>query len=387
MEMGTGKTRIAIELIHSTNADLVLFVCPFSTKHTLQSEIKKWGLQTDYIILGYETLSSSDKIYLETLEQLKNKNLFIVADESIFIKNEETKRFNRVMEMARNSQYRLILNGTPITKNEWDLYNQMEFLSSKILGMSRGEFLNTFFTKVKYKKKFDRPKEFYKLSQVNIDYLYKLIEPYIFRIEFNFDKVERTEYGHIISSDKTKEDYKKLKEKLIDNLKNDKPIFDILRFMQHLIFTGEERCQQIADQLNGQCIVYCSFIKEVKNIAKQTDCYIITGDTNDREQIINDFKNDNKPLIMTYGVGSYGLNLQFCNHIIFSSITFDYGKVEQAQARIKRIGQERDVTYTYMESEFGLYNMIENNLANKKGIHDLIFSKMKEGVEWWQKNI
>nr|DAS11646.1 MAG TPA: ATP-dependent DNA helicase [Caudoviricetes sp.] len=45
MEQGTGKTRVALELIKDTNSDLVLFFCPCSTKNDLKIEIEKWGIE------------------------------------------------------------------------------------------------------------------------------------------------------------------------------------------------------------------------------------------------------------------------------------------------------------------------------------------------------
>lgn len=207
MKQGTGKTRVALELIKSTDSNLVLFFCPYSTKNNLQDEIDKWCLNIDHRIIGYETLSNSDKTYVKLLKEIENKKLFIVADESIFIKNDETKRYKRLMSIARMSEYRLILNGTPLTKNEWDIYNQMNFLSDKIINMSKQEFLNVFFKKISYKKAGQRAREFYKLSDVNIGYLHKLIAPYIFECDFKFDKNEYTQYIKIWASNNNKEDY------------------------------------------------------------------------------------------------------------------------------------------------------------------------------------
>ena len=383
MEQGTGKTRVAIELAQLTDSDYVLFLCPFSTKNNLTTEIEKWQLSIDYEVMAYETISSSDRQYLELLDRIKSKNkLFVIADESIFIKNEETKRLRRVMSLAENSEYRLILNGTPVTKNEWDIYNQMEFLSPKIINMSRIEFMNTFFTKVRYKKKFERPREFYKLSKVNVDYLHKLIEPFIFRVNMAFDKGITKREHMIEASDETASKYLELKEKLLNQLVDEEHILDTLSFMRFVTFTDKDRCRRIADMINGQIIVFCSYLKEVELIAANTDCYVITGaaSQDERLNILGAFKRDNKPLLMTYGVGAYGLNLQFCHRMAFSSLTFDYGKIEQAQARIKRIGQVNDIEYTYFTSDLGIYDLIEQNIENKTNLSELMVSKVKEMI-------
>lgn len=380
MEQGSGKTRVAIELAHSTNSDFVLFLCPFSTKDNLITEIQKWQLKIDYDVVGYESLSVSDRLFSNIMNKLKNKTVFIVADESIFIKNDETIRFKRVMELAEQSEYRLILNGTPITKDEWDLYNQMYFLSPKIIGMGRQEFLNTFFTRIQYKKKEQREREFYQLSDINIEYLYKLIEPFIYRVRLQFDKQENEIEHFIPSSIETIEDYNKAKDVLLKSIENEEEFLSDLVNLQYITFTDKERLKHISKHLKGKMIVYCAYVEEAKYLSSLIPSYLITGETNnnDRASILDSFKSNDKPLILTYGVGSYGLNLQHCNRMAFSSLTFDYGKMEQAKYRIKRLGQEKDIEYIYFRSSLGIYNMIENNLKMKINLSETMIEKIKE---------
>ena len=82
---------------------------------------------------------------------------------------------------------------------------------------------------------------------------------------------------------------------------------------------------------------------------------------------------------MTMGTGAYGLNLQFCNKIAFISLTFDYAKVDQAISRIKRLGQEKDIEYTYFTSNLGIYKMINENLTKKQTLKELIIDKIEKG--------
>lgn len=388
MKQGTGKTKVALELIKTTDSNLVLFFCPFSTKDNLQDEINKWTLDIDYKIIGYETLSSSDKTYIELLEEIENKKLFIVADESIFIKNDDTKRYKRLISIAKMSDYRLILNGTPLTKNEWDIYNQMNFLSEKIIGMSKQEFLNVFFKKISYKKAGKRPKEFYKLSDVNIDYLHKLIAPYIFECDFIFDKNEEIKHIRIIASEEVQESYNRKKQQLLNSISKGESIIDQFQNLAYSCFNDEKRHVEIAEYIKkeNQIIVFCTLVSEAINIANQLNCYLITGDTplNERSEIKEKFKNDSKALVMTLGTGAYGLNLQFCNKVAFSSITFDYAKTEQAISRIKRIGQQNDIEYTYFTSNLGIFNMIFENNEKKKSLKELLIDKINEGGSYFE---
>ena len=382
MKQGTGKTRVAIELIHSTDCDFVLFLCPFSTKSNLLAEIEKWKLDRPFEIVGYETISSSDRKYLDLLSLCKEyKKIFVVADESVFIKNDSSKRYARILKLRDLSEYRLILNGTPITKNEWDIYNQMEFLSPKIFDMHRHEFLNTFFKKISFKKRGMPAREFYKLSEVNIDYLHHLIEPYIFEADFSFEGKVYEKSVQIDAGNESEELYQERKEILLHSLEIGQSVVEQFTNLAVACFSDKERHLEIAKHLSGQIIVFCTLLEEVKNIASQIDCYVITGETKNRDGIIEQFKNDNKPLLMTFGTGAFGLNLQFCNRIAFASLTFDYAKVDQAISRIKRLGQERDIEYLYFTSNLGIYDMIRENIMKKQSLKELVINKIEKGVD------
>lgn len=389
MRQGTGKTRVALELIKSTDSNLVLFFCPYSTKNNLQDEIQKWRLNIDHRIIGYETLSSSDKTYIELLKEIEGKKLFVVADESIFIKNDETKRYKRLISIAKVSEYRLILNGTPLTKNEWDIYNQINFLSDRIINMTKQEFLNVFFKKISYKKAGQRAREFYKLSDINIDYLHKLIAPYIFECDFKFDKNEHTQYIKILASNDCKEDYNVKRQRLLNSLIMGEGIIEQFQNLAFSCFNDEKRHKEIAQYVKrkNQIIVFCTFVSEAVNISKELNCYLITGSTplKERSKVLENFKNDNQALVITLGTGAYGLNLQFCNKIAFSSITFDYSKTEQAISRIKRIGQNKDIEYTYFTSDLGIFNMIFENNKKKRDLKELLIDKIKEGDDYFEK--
>ena len=63
--------------------------------------MNKWGVDCKYDVIGYETLASSDKTYsayMKKVAELKEagKKMFIIADESIFIKSGKSKGLEEV---------------------------------------------------------------------------------------------------------------------------------------------------------------------------------------------------------------------------------------------------------------------------------------------------
>lgn len=389
MQMGTGKTRVAIEIVDYNKCDLLVYVAPFSTLKNIEEEFIKWNLQTPYKLIGYETIQASDRRYLELLNELENKKVFIVADESIFIKNEETKRFKRLCELRKKCEYALILNGTPLTKNEFDLYNQMQFLSPLIMKMSKQQFQNTFFKKITYKKKGHKENTFYKFSEVNAELLYKMVEPYIFKCELDFNKKEINVY-HYVSYENEDEYYKEKEKKLKEYIEKGSSdvIINMLTSLNVIASNYSKKNDELIEYIKGKrVIVFCNYLDEIEYISDRVPCYLITGETSRRDNIIENFRNNSIPLIMTYGVGSYSLNLQFCNEIVYSSINFDYAKLEQSKYRIKRLGQERDIQYTYFLTDLGINKLILENIEKKCTLENLVKEKMMKGDIEWLKNI
>lgn len=348
MEPGTGKTRTAVELINSSKTDYVLFIVPFQTKQNLEKELKKWKLRPKYRIEGVESLSGSDRLYLELLKEIQRyKFPFVVCDESLKIKNIHAKRTKRVMKIGKYAYYKLILNGTPISKNVLDIYPQMQFLSPKILDMSYREFWNTFVESETHQSLYSN----YTIvkDNVNIDYLYSKIEPYVFdaklsmKINQNEHNVEYTCYDSHA--------YYQAKQEMLDNLSfmEDIDFLAMTQKMQHsysLDLWHIEACKDVLKGLKGKTIIFVKFL-----------------DTKDYLQ-----KKFPQCKVMTYGKGSFGLNLQEYKNIIFYDKTWDYAQLEQAKRRIYRLGQSEDVDYYFLTSDLGLDKMMRNCVKNKNSL-------------------
>lgn len=254
--------------------------------------------------------------------------------------------------------------------------------------MNRQQFLNTFFKRITYKKKGSKENTFYKFSEVNAELLYKMVEPYMFQCDLDFDKSESSNYHYIPYEED--DYYQEKEEKLQEYLKygDSQTIINMLTSLNIIAANYTKKNDVVIEYIKSKrVIVFCSFLKEIEYIKSKCDCYAICGNTNARKSIIKDFERSQKPLLMTYGVGSYSLNLQFCNEIVYSSINFDFGKIEQSKYRIKRIGQKNDIKYTYFLVDLGINKMILENLERKETLENLVKEKMMKGDIEWLKNI
>lgn len=386
MEMGTGKTKVALDLMSSKahKCDSLVWICPCSLKNEIKSEWMKWHPELNLTIVGCESIGSSDRIYMELFNKIKQSDCsFIVVDESLKIKNQEAKRTQRILKLGTIAKYKLILNGTPISRNVLDLWTQMYFLSPKILNMSYSRFKNTYteyYVRGELKGKVKK--------QHNIAHLISLIEPYIFDCELELEK--KKIYKNIPYSMDELElmEYEEIKEKYLDRLEfTDLDFYSLTTELQQF-YTGTytKVLNNTIDEIDGQVIVFVKFLKNIPSGAKS-----LTGDAtvSERAEIIKDFRNGKfKVLYVTYGVGAYGLNLQFCHNMIFADHTFDYSQQMQAEARIYRMGQSEDVTYYNLWCTCGLEGLIQGSLDKKSNLLDEIKKEIeKEVVGKWIKNL
>lgn len=380
MSMGTGKTKVALELalykFMQGKVDLILYIAPASVIRTgnIENERKKWTPDLPITYATCEGFGASDRIYLDVLEQVKNHKTFCICDESLFIKNIKAKRTKRIIDIGKYSEYRLVLNGTPLTKNIIDIWSQMEFLSPKILNMTFREYKDTFceyYVKAKSKRNKNRIKR-----QMNIPYLISLIEPYIYQAELDI------EYSKVFHSENycvDKYEYETYKEEIFNQYYDGEDL-NFQAFSQKLqsYYTSQSEhlaaIQNVIDKINDKVIV---FVKYLSNIPEGAECII--GETKNREEIINRFKNNEfKVLYISYGCGSFSLNLQFCKNIIFADQDWDYARRIQAEGRIYRIDIADDVHYyDVVCGNSGLEEMILKCLHKKTNL----LSEVKSEIE------
>lgn len=406
MEMGTGKTRTALEFIkyRENRIKKVIWLCPCSVKNNLKLDIKKHsnaGVENieEYtnafiIIAGIESISQSDNIYLKLNNIIKNTpDCFIIVDESHLIKNPYSKRYKRIINWREHSKYRMIMTGTPITKDMQDLYTQFTFLSEKILGYTSFEQFSKIH--IKYSEKIPGMI----IQILNKEYITLKISPYIFQITKNeclnlLPKNYESKYYEI--SDKTKKIYEETKKMLLETINSDNfegnTIFKFFGYLHRIScgnfkdFITYERgkilYETVNENKNKKIIVFYKYNSDIKIVKKFIkNCYLINGYVHNKKRsiILNNFKKSKrKILLLNIASGSYGLNLQFADCLIYFENTFDYAKRRQSEDRIYRIGQEKEVKIIDIIANTGIDNKIICNLKTKGYIAKDLRKKIKD---------
>ncbi|MGL5548703.1 MAG: SNF2-related protein [Culicoidibacterales bacterium] len=383
MEMGTGKTRVALELVKSTDKTC-LWICPFSLKSEIQSEYDKWGYSFPLKVIGVESIGQSDRVFLDTLNYAIIHKPFIVVDESLKIKNVEAKRTQRLLELSKHAEFKLILNGTPLSKNVLDLWSQMEFLSPKILNMSFNHFKNSY-----CEYYINGSKRGLVKAQHNIEHLTEKIKPFIYDCELDIEPNKKRETFEYSMNDYQEELYQETKERFLNSIMFGQLDFFSLFTSLQVIYTACNERESKLKELLSTPEQFLVFVKYLQNIPDGE--ISITGSDNatSRKTKIENFKNGKtKNLFVTYGTGSYGLNFQNCKNVIFLDQTFDYAQRIQAEARIYRMGQTQDVNIYDFACTCGLERMVMASLDKKSNLLDEVKKAIEKGNEKeWLKNI
>ncbi len=373
MEPGTGKTLTAWRLIKSVpGVDYVLWLTPFQTKENLFVELNKMDADTSIIeIQGIESLSNSDRLYLELLPKVqKAKRPFIIVDESLKIKNSEAIRTMRAINIGRYANYKLVLNGSPVSRKLLDLWAQMEFLSPKILQMGFAEFKNTFVEYTTITKRMGHKvisKEFINKYH-NVDYLYSLIGPFVFDAKLELNKKQQYVDIDYSLTDEEEAEHNRLKEKYLDDehmeFRNNNIFLEITQKLQHNYSLSPEKIDIIEGLTKKEperFIVYAKYIDTQEKLRKLFP----------------------KLRIMSWQKHAFGLNLQQYNRVIFFDKVWDYALRDQAEHRVYRVGQQEDCIFYDLTGNVGLEKMINENINKKQNL--LEYFKKKSVKELMKK--
>lgn len=369
MHMGTGKTKTAIDLAKSRRHDFdcIVWIAPASLIYdpTYRTEIERWSFGLEKLIHYYtiEGVSQSDTKFLEMRSLAENKRTFCIVDESLTIKNADAGRTERLCQMWDKFTFRLILNGTPLSKGLIDLYSQINFIHPRILNMTETQFAHNF---LQFRKEGYRPWQRWSRPE-NEEALIEKIRPYIFDAQLDIP-VEINFYNKKFKLSRAeRENYQDFKREFLrDDLSVDfmaaTQAFQQFYTVSKSKILGLESIVSKILSLGEKVIVFVKFHKELEELMPLFDCLEYSGRKKDS---IQEFKDKKHVLFCTYGTGSKGLNLQFCNNIIFFSQTFDYAHKEHAIHRVYRNGQTKDVNVWNLWLNVGLESLFSANLDKK----------------------
>jgi SNF2 family DNA or RNA helicase len=434
MEMGTGKTKVLIDnlamLYDKGKVDGALIIAPKGVIKTWyeqelpthlpnhienvtvlwQSNITKTqqekldGLfETEtslhILIMNVEAFSTDKGVKFAT-KFLNSHRTLMAIDESTTIKTPAAKRTKNIIKLGKNSKYRRIMTGSPVTKNPLDLYSQCEFLDPYLLDFTsyyafrnRYAEMKTMHLRGRSIQVVDEFKNLGELSETLQNFSYRVLKEDCLDLPpKNFTK------RHIVLTPDQRKIYEQMKKAAMAVLNGKVTttmtvLTQLMRLHQITCghFTADDGSIQlipnnritelmnILEETEGKAIIWANYQRDVNEIIKHivknygersvVDYYGLTPQE-ERQDNIRKFQNGDECrfLVGTTQTGGYGITLTKANTVIYYSNGYDLEKRLQSEDRAHRIGQNKNVTYIDIICEKTVDEKIVKALRNKINI-------------------
>ncbi|EHQ29337.1 SNF2-related protein [Mucilaginibacter paludis DSM 18603] len=383
-DMGLGKTLQIIAFILLQRAkvshNVNLLVVPTSLIFNWQAEVAKFAPSIKiHTIYGsdrikhtsdfgkYELILTSYGTLLADINFLKEYSFnYIFLDESQQIKNPESQRYKAVRVLK--SRNKIVITGTPIENNTFDLYGQLSFACPGLLG-----------SKQYFKEIYSSPIDQFKNSKRARE-LQNKIKPFILRRTKQEvatelpDKTEMVLYCEMQSQQRAIYDaYEKEFREYIcatSNKELAKSPINVLRGLTKLrqicdspmLLSGEKlpgdesaKIATLMEEITGKManhkiLVFSQFVSMLDLIKKELhqrniSFAYLTGSTRNRQKVVEDFQNNSatRVFLISLKAGGTGLNLTEADYVYLVDPWWNPAVENQAIDRSHRIGQNKNI--------------------------------------------
>jgi len=386
LDPGLGKTITSIALaqywIENKECDTV---CVFTKKHLIKTWQEEFEIHTNlkplipniknnFLKYSFFPSGSVHILHYNSTQTILNHILFLfrnfkvglILDECQVIKNFESAMTKRFLLFNSLASKKLVLTGTPVANRPFDILSQVSFLNpSKSI---RASFPN--------KVELDIPRNGLHKNFKSLEESIRLLRRQIGAFSFFYTKENvklnskrNIEYIYFDLSRPHKIYYKKelevircshTKRMILRDLgvlikacsspfkRNEKQAF----LTSKDVYLLKELKEQ--DKRKVSCVVWCSFIETSKRLARLLKFFrpiLVNGSMNIAERTLNidKFKKgDSKVLIATMQSCKEGLNLQNASYAYFYDLSLKLEDILQAQDRIHRLSQTKDVFIKFL---------------------------------------
>jgi SNF2 family DNA or RNA helicase len=404
LEMGTGKTKVAIDNIAYLYQEKLIItaivIAPNSVYKNWIKEIETHSPVTDYTMFVWkddnEINYQADKLnyVLMNVEALSHKNGFdfltklvintgqkaiMIVDESTTIKNDKAKRSKNICKLSPHIKYKRILTGSPVTKSPLDLYQQCAFLSKDLLGYPSFVAFRARYAVMKQINMGPNRVVLIPQYYTNLDELEAKIKKFSFRVRKADcldlpEKIYQQRYVNLTKEQiKVYEDLRKYARSIIEDKEVSfaNKLTEILKLHQVcngylktddgeiVPFDNDPKLEEllsIIEESDGKFIIWANYIHNIKTIVKalrkeygDESVVSIYGEitTENRKKAVEEFQGNDKVrfFVGNPSTGGYGLTLTAASYVVYYSNNYNLEVREQSEDRAHRIGQTKSVTY------------------------------------------
>lgn len=429
-EMGLGKTKCLIDVacIHKEYNQIkhCLIICGVnSIKYNWKAEVETHSNESAIVIDGslkkrLEILKSvpNDFFYIINIESLRSKDVLaelkylvdtkeiemIVIDEAHKCKSHTSIQGKAIHQL--NSHIKIAATGTPIMNSPLDAYNILKWLGKE--KHSFYQFRNFYCIMGGFNN-------YQVIGYKNLDYLQDSLQGTMLRRlkKDVLDLPSKTRQEILVELPAwQKRLYKEIRDELVEELDeiilNPNPLAKLTRLRQVTscpAILSEcdgygakiDRMLELVEEIisNDEKVLvfsnWSSVIDTIEDVLKEQNYGYgkITGETKDRQAVVNEFQSnkDCKICIGTIGAMGTGLTLTAATYVIFIDSPWNMANKEQAEDRAYRIGTTQNVTIYTLVCEKTIDQKIERIINSKELMSTALVDGTKQDLKKLVKNL
>lgn len=426
MEMGTGKTRVAIDVaFERQDVHRILVVCPKavvpvwrenllkfhdtegwicwdSTKGTTKKkrdDLREWIKEKSgkkFVVINY------DSVWRRELGEFIYRNAsfdMVILDESHRAKSAGSKVSKYLAMLGKTIRYKMCLSGTPMANSPLDVYGQYRFLDNTIFGTNYERFKQEYAIlggpDLKFVVGFKNQKTL-NLKFQSIAYTCKMSEvadriklpnalpPIIRHVELSSkdlkimkdltkEFIAECGEGHIVANNIL---VKLLRlQQITSGFCFVKDILGETEEIKEMNTSKEDDLIDILSDLSPltSLVVFCRFkhdISSIRSAAKksQRKCYELSGSENTLEEWK---KEDGAVIAVQIQAGAEGVDMTKACHAVYYTVP-TLTEYEQSKARLYRPGQAKPVSFIHLIAKDTVDEVIYKALIKKENIIESI---------------
>ena len=397
-EMGLGKTMQAITsirmLLRSGRVRRVLLVCPKPLVPDWQREFRVWAEEIPTLavegpaerrrwqwdldqvpvkIANYELITRDEELFAEGRLSFD----LVVLDEAQRIKNRDSHTARAVRGIRRQRSW--ALTGTPIENRPEDLVSIFEFLSpgyltgTETLADLAEQTGDHVLRRTKRQVLDQLPPKMYREALVTLSPAQRTA----YDLAENEGIVRLNALGSCIRVQHVFELVLRLKQ--ICN-------FDPATGQSAKLERLEADLEEVAAS-GAKAILFSQWVQTLDWLAVRLArfrplLYHGKVSTRQRRGVLEAFRDDpsRNVLLLSYGTGSVGLNLQFATYAFLYDRWWNPAVEDQAVNRVHRIGQRQPVTITRFLASGTVEERIDEVLRQKRALFDEVFATDRQRV-------
>ena len=426
-DMGSGKTKIMVDLIRNRGWGKVLIVCPKKVARVWPREFQKHARRADINVIDVSDIAGAKKpthiresvlnnklaqqVIIVNYESvwrspfreflLKYKLDCIICDESHKIKSPASKCSRFLTLLGKRVPNRFLMTGTPLAQSPLDIYAQYRFLKPSIFGTNFGNFKDIYANMIKDAGGFAILDK--KTPYKNLDEL----QEKMFSCAFKTDsEIELPPTQDILVefplSPKAEKYYKELQKEgcleLAGGTLETGNILAIITRLQQLVSgyipleldgvtklteidtTRQEALKELLEDMPASepVVVFAKYRKDIINIRNLVKAMgRKSSELSGKRDTMHRWEaGKTTVLVVQISSGAEGIDLTRARYCVYYTLTPSLGQYLQSRKRIHRPGQDKPVIYYTLIAKMKKGKTIDEKileaLKNNKRVVDSI---------------